>query len=263
MFVRCKQGAPFGWIQVELFAIKVFCWFGSSLVRVYDTTFWRRGTKVKEPWGLQIMATYGKIDAYEDNEDWCQYVERLEAYFEANDIDASEKQRAILLSVCGSKMYKLIMDLVAPALPKEKAYKEITDLVKAHKNPVPSAILQRFRFHSRIRQSGESVAAFVAELRHLTERCKFHAGKLSERLRDQLVVGVNDEAIHRRLFVEPDGLTFDRALELALSVETAAANAKDLQKAIPALASAEAGVNVAKTSTPGKEASAQPCSDRS
>ena len=39
-------------------------------------------------------------------------------------------------------MYKLIRDLVAPALPKEKAYKEITDLVKAHKNPVPSAILQ-------------------------------------------------------------------------------------------------------------------------
>ena len=54
------------------------------------------------------------------------------------------------------------------------------------------------------------------------------------------MVGVNDEAIHRRLFAKPDGLTFDRALELALSVETAAANAKALQKAIPALASAEA-----------------------
>ena len=72
------------------------------------------------------------------------------------------------------------------------------------------------------------------------------------------MVGVNDEAINRRLFAEPDGLTFDRALELALSVETAAANTKDLQKAIPALASAEAGVNVVKTSAPGKEASAQP-----
>ena len=256
MFVRCKQGAPFSGIQVELFAIKVFCWFGSSLVRVTILHF---GDEVpKNPGGLQTMATYGKIDSYEDDEDWCQYVERLEAYFEANDIDASEKQRAILLSVCGGKMYKLIRDLVAPALPKEKTYKEITDLVKAHKNPVPSAILQRFRFHSPMRQAGESVAAFVAELRHLTEHCKFHAGELSERLRDQLVVGVNDEAIHRRLFAEPDCLTFDRALELALIVETAAANAKDLQKAIPALASAEAGVNGVKTSAPGKEASAQP-----
>ena len=72
------------------------------------------------------------------------------------------------------------------------------------------------------------MAAFVAELRHLTEHCKFHAGELSERLRDQLVVGVNDEAIHRRLFAEPDGLTFDRALELALSVETAAAKRQRL-----------------------------------
>ena len=129
MFVRCKQGAPFSGIQVELFAIKVFCWFGSSLVRVTIPHF---GDEVpKNPGGLQIMATYGKIDAYEDDEDWCQYVERLEAYFEANDIDASEKQRAILLSVCGGKMYKLIRDLVAPALPKETTYKEITDLVKA------------------------------------------------------------------------------------------------------------------------------------
>ena len=110
------------------------------------------------------MATYGKIDAYEDDEDWCQYVERLEAYFAANDIDASEKQRVILLTVCGGKMYKLIRDLVAPALPNEKAYKEITDLVKAHKNPVPSAILQRFRFHPRMHQSGESVAAFCSRI---------------------------------------------------------------------------------------------------
>ena len=34
----------------------------------------------------------------------------------------------------------------------------IVELVKGHFNPKPSAIVQRFRFNTRVRQQGESVA---------------------------------------------------------------------------------------------------------
>ena len=70
------------------------------------------------------MATlFGRVDAFDENtETWEHYTERLGHYFDANGIgdesgDNKAKRRAILLSVCGSKVYKLICDLLAPAKP--------------------------------------------------------------------------------------------------------------------------------------------------
>ena len=71
------------------------------------------------------------------------------------------------------------------------------------------------------------MAAYVAELRHLSEHCEFGM-TLNEMLRDRLVCGVEEPKIQRRLLAEPD-LTFDKAFELAIASESADKNAKDLQ----------------------------------
>ena len=55
------------------------------------------------------MATFGKIDAYDETEEWSNYVERLENYFEANEIEDGDKQKAIFLATVGAKTYKLIL----------------------------------------------------------------------------------------------------------------------------------------------------------
>ena len=47
------------------------------------------------------MPTYGKLTDHDDSEDWIQYTERMESYFEANEITDADKQRNILLSVMG------------------------------------------------------------------------------------------------------------------------------------------------------------------
>ena len=55
------------------------------------------------------MATHGNIGEFDRGaEDWAAYCERLEQYFLANDVEDVEKQRAILLSVCGTGTYQLI-----------------------------------------------------------------------------------------------------------------------------------------------------------
>jgi len=59
------------------------------------------------------MATYGTVGEFKESEEtWTQYVERLEQFFVANDVETEAKQRAILLSVCGAKTYALIRDLL-------------------------------------------------------------------------------------------------------------------------------------------------------
>lgn len=102
------------------------------------------------------MATYGKLEAYDPQEEWSQYIERLQFYFEANGVSDEDKQRAILLSVCGSKTYKLIRNLTMPGKPSDMKFTELVDLVQQHQHPKPSAIVQRFKFNTRFRKPGES-----------------------------------------------------------------------------------------------------------
>ncbi|KAK3751535.1 hypothetical protein QZH41_019421, partial [Actinostola sp. cb2023] len=77
---------------------------------------------------------------------------------------------------------------------------------------------------------GEGVAEFIAGLRKLTEHCNFRE-TLDDMLRDRLVCGLNDEKIQRRLLAEP-GLTYKRAVQLALAFESASKNTLDLKSKV-------------------------------
>ena len=98
---------------------------------------------------------------------------------------------SIFLSVVGGNTYGLLRNLLAPASPKDKSFKEIVDTLKAHFEPKPLVIAERFHFHrwNQNQNSGESVAMYVAELRRLATHCVFEA-YLEEALRDRLVCGL-------------------------------------------------------------------------
>lgn len=104
----------------------------------------------------------------EEDGDWVEYMERLEHFFLANDITDEGKQWSILLSVCRAKKYKLIRNIATPKRVGEIAFRELVTMVHHH-NPKPSVIVQRFKFHTHSRKPGITVAAFVVELRQLSE----------------------------------------------------------------------------------------------
>ena len=171
------------------------------------------------------MAKHGTLGEYNaDQEEWSVYTERLEHYFTANDVKDASKRRAILLSVCGARTYSLIRSLVAPDKVTDFNFEQLVEKVKAHQSPRPSVIAQRFKFNSRARQGGESIASFVAELRKLAEHCEF-GDMLEDMLRDRLVSGIEDIEIQHRLLSESK-LTLKRALEIASAMELAAKDAK-------------------------------------
>ena len=52
------------------------------------------------------------LTAYDSaDEPWTIYVERLNQYFIANDVEDSSKKRTILLAACGSKTFQFIRSL--------------------------------------------------------------------------------------------------------------------------------------------------------
>ena len=152
------------------------------------------------------------------------------------------------MTVCGGKIYKLMRDLLSPALPKDKKYTELIELVKKHTSPEPSVIVERFKFNSCVRESKESVADYEARLRNLTTHCKYSAEILTEMLRDRFVCGINNETIQRRLLAETK-LTLKKALTLAKSTETAVENTRDISGANKSSAS----VNFVKGPNPSRK----------
>ena len=127
----------------------------------------------------------------------------------------------------GPTVFKLIHNLASPAKPGDKSYRALVKLLTEHYRPTPSETVQRFKFHSRSRKPGESVANFVAELRVLAEFCNF-GSSLEEMLRNQIVCSISDSAVQRRLLGEVP-LSLEKALQLAQGMETAARNVKELQ----------------------------------
>ena len=121
----------------------------------------------------------------------------------------------------------MLRSLTAPHKPSEKSYANIVEILSAHLSPKPLVIAERFRFHKRDQREGETISIFVADIRKLSRHCEFGEA-LDSYLRDRLVCGLRNESIQKRLLSERD-LTFTRAIDTAVAMETAAKDASELQ----------------------------------
>lgn len=170
-----------------------------------------------------VIGTIGPFD--ENVEQWSSYAERFSYFVEANDIEDA-KVVPTFLSVIGPKTFNLLRNLLQPVKPGSKTYKEIVDILTTHFSPKPLVIAERFRFHRRNQEEGESVNMFVAALRKLAEHCEF-GDVLSDTLRDRLVCGLRNEAAQRKLLTEND-LTLERAINISVTMEMASKEAQQL-----------------------------------
>lgn len=168
----------------------------------------------------RIAGRIGRIDVFDPTQEtWTSYKERLDSYFVANDIK-DEKKVPALLSLVGARTYALLRD---PKLPAENTYGDLTKILKEHYAPKPLVIVERFRFHKRDQQEGESVREYNAALRKLSEFCEF-----KDTLRDRFVCGLRNEQIQKKLLSEPD-LKYKKAFDIALAMETASNDAVESQ----------------------------------
>lgn len=177
------------------------------------------------------MANYAKPDEFNpENEQWTAYVERMELFFDAHDVD-KDKQVATLLSSVGASTYGLLRNLVQPLKPRDKTFDEIVEILSDYYEPKPLVIAERFRFRRCVQKPGATVAQFAAELKQLAARCDF-GDRLDEALRDGFVSGIDNEACQRKLLAT-DELTFARAQEIALNMEAAHRDTRQLRQNEP------------------------------
>ena len=176
-----------------------------------------------------MASNFGKVKEYDaSRETWSNYVERLEFFFIANGINDATIKRAILLSASGPETYNLCRSLCSPELPSTKTYDELKTLIEEQLNPTPNPIAERFKFYTRNRQNNESIAQYVAALRKLARYCGFT--DVNEQIRDRLVCGVNHKRTQQRLLSEGPTLTFTRAKEVALAIESSERDSSNMNQ---------------------------------
>ena len=152
-----------------------------------------------------------------------QWFQILEFHVEANKL--KDVKKAVLLSDCGSKAFKLISTLCSPISVQSS---DVTfDLIKAkviaHLKPKLILHFERHRLHSMV-QDDESATVFLERLKDQASRCDF--GSLREALiLSQFIFGLKNQSTREKLLADPT-LTLDDAIQEALLQETVAAAAK-------------------------------------
>jgi hypothetical protein len=93
-----------------------------------------------EPSAFLMMAisVIGTLPEFNPEEqDTASYLEKVELFFEANNI-AEEKKVAVFLTAAGQKTYEILRHHSAPKLPREKSFDEIVTLFKQHFHHSPA-----------------------------------------------------------------------------------------------------------------------------
>ncbi|XP_070573004.1 uncharacterized protein [Ptychodera flava] len=176
---------------------------------------------------------WGRIDAFDDSlETWSAYARRLTHYFNANQVPEDRKV-SCLLSLLGPTVYGTLENLIFPELPTSKQFEEIVEILENHYEQKPLLVHERFTFWYRNQKESESIKAYACELRRLSKTCKFGTF-LDQALRDKLVCGLRTFSIQKRLLQEDD-ISFEKAMQIAISMESADMKQPDLKSRMPDL----------------------------
>ena len=173
------------------------------------------------------MTAIGKLESFDDSKEyWETYVERVEQFVLANDIDDDHKV-STLLSLIGRKTCSLLRDVLAPEKKASRSFQQIVTTLEERLNPKPLEIAEGSRFYKRNQHAGKNILSYLAELRKFVIHCNF-GGNLNEVLQDRLVCGLRNMQIQKRLSSEAN-LKYSKAVKIAAARETAVRDASELQ----------------------------------
>lgn len=164
------------------------------------------------------MAMIGQIPYFYGGGDWTVFSERLDQFFEVNEID-DVKKRALLLTAIDDMVYKTLRDLSHPELPKDKTYAELIELLNKQFVVRTSVFRERAKFYSARQYPNESIPNWFARIKNLSVDCKF-GDQFGAIMLDRFISGLRATAILDRLCEEDEDLTLQKAVEIATSKES-------------------------------------------
>ncbi|XP_076032445.1 uncharacterized protein LOC143020168 [Oratosquilla oratoria] len=170
------------------------------------------------------MASSCKIGPFNPKElSFDVYLALFEAHVATQDITDGGKRKNQLFVCIGTKMFGILANLTAPAMPTTKTYDELIELMKNHFITKPSYHRSLCSFQQRRKVEKETVKELYADLKRLAKDCNFDT-TLDARLRDQLFMAIDSEPYFKYILAKDlklEALTSSAILEGILVLEKA------------------------------------------
>ncbi|XP_055533820.1 uncharacterized protein LOC129723554 [Wyeomyia smithii] len=168
------------------------------------------------------------VETFDKNKSkWSRWVKRFEGALLIFGIPEANRKN-MLLHFMGAETYDVLCDNLFPTEPENKTYNEIVTLLGEYFDPKPLEMVELWKFSKRMQREGESIAEFITALQREVKYCEF-GEYLPKGLRNQLVFGLRNHRIRTRL-IEEKNLTFDKAKQIALSMEASGEGAEVLNQ---------------------------------
>lgn len=174
------------------------------------------------------MALIGNLEQFEaEKHEVGDYLERMEQFFIVNAIEEGMKV-PMLITLIGPGTYNVLKNLLSPAKPASKTFKELTDALMGYYVIKKSAVAGRYEFYNCKQKQGQTINEFMVEIKRKASFCDFGAF-LNEALRDRLVCGINSDRLTKKLLTVGDKLSFEEAVKIATAYESAEKETKNIQ----------------------------------
>ena len=155
---------------------------------------------------------------------WRRWRRIFEAHARVTNLNKRdpEDQVAALITAMGLEAVDLYDSLPFASASDRKDLSKTLDLLEEHFVGESNVIYERYTFHCRQQEEGETARDYVSALRRLVQSCAFDQITPEEILRDRMVCGLRDPALRRSL-LQRKNLTLGDCISEARSAERARA----------------------------------------
>ena len=129
---------------------------------------------------------------------------------------------ATLLSVVGEDAAKVYDTFTWSDDENEQCIEDVLRQFDRYCQPRTQVIYERYKFNNRNQAVGESISAYITDLRTIAKNCAHEDITPDEIIRDRLVLGLNDEKMRERLLRIND-LSLDKAIDICKAAEETSA----------------------------------------
>ena len=137
---------------------------------------------------------------------------------------------ATLLAVIGQPAVDLYNTFEWQAETDKKKLNKVIQKFENHCKGQVNTTYERYVFHTRTQQEGESFEHFYTAVKFLANSCDF--GELKDSLiRDRLIIGINNPTLRQRLLREAK-LTLEQAILIVRAANTAACQADKIKQSV-------------------------------
>ncbi|XP_070546296.1 uncharacterized protein [Ptychodera flava] len=148
--------------------------------------------------------------------EWKQRFARYRLITKLNKEDGEIQVNSLIYHM-GAEAEKMLMRFKFDAEADANDYEKVLKKFDEHFVPRNNVVHERARFRRRVQKAGETVEAYVRDLYHIVNKCEY--GDRDEHIRDQLIFGIQDKELSRKLQCKPN-ITVEKAVDMAMYSET-------------------------------------------